>query len=113
MPYIKTTTNVKIDGAKRDALTSAYGRAIELVPGKSEHWLMLKFEGEAEMAYRGSSEPCAMVEVDLYGAADGAALDRLTGELTRILEGELALDPDRVYLRYLSVGDWGWNGENL
>lgn len=113
MPYIKTTTTVSISEGKKEELTRAFGRAIELIPGKSEHWLMLKFEGDARMAYRGSAEDCAMVEVDLYGAADGAALDRLTGEISEILARELGLDPDRIYLRYLSVGNWGWNGANL
>ena len=113
MPFIKTATTEKIDEKMQRELTRELGQAITLIPGKSEHWLMLKLEGGADMAFRGSTLPCAMVEADLYGSADAAALDALTARVTEILSSHLGIDPERIYVRYLSTPDWGYAGSNF
>ena len=46
MPYIKTSTTVKVTKEMEKALTEEYGKAIELIPGKSEEWLMLNLSDE-------------------------------------------------------------------
>ena len=52
MPFIETKTSVKLDESKITALKEAYGKDIELIPGKSEQWLMLNFVGDCKMAFR-------------------------------------------------------------
>lgn len=114
MPYIKTTTTAKINNEKKQALTEAFGKAIELIPGKSERWLMLGFSGDTPMALGGDSESgAAIMEVQLLGAAERTHLDALTAELTKILSDALGISKDRIYVNYTSFDTWGWNGENL
>ena len=114
MPYINTVTTTKISNEARERLTKEFGKAISLIKGKSEEWLMLRFEDGAKMAFRGNSKAdSAMVEIELYGEADKSELNRLTGKICDILSLELGLDSTRIYVKYFSTNNWGYNGENL
>ena len=87
--------------------------SIELIPGKSEQWLMLAWQDDADMAFQGKDAPCAMCEVKLYGASTAANYNRLTGALCRILEEEAGIPQSRVYVTYDEVEHWGFDGENF
>ena len=113
MPFIRTTTNVAVPGRKAEAIKQRMGEAIELLPGKTESWLMIHLEGNATMFFKGEDENCAICEVKLYGSADEDSYAKLTSELTDILREELDLDPDRIYVTYSEMDTWGWNGGNL
>ena len=63
--------------------------------------------------FKGSDEGCAMVQVSVYGSASRAAKQDMTGRVTDILVSELGLAPDRIYVSYSDVPDWGWNGGNF
>lgn len=114
MPCIQTKTNVKISEAQEKSLKSKFGKAVALLPGKSESWLMLTFEDECRMYFKGSSDaPMAFVEVKLFGKASRADYEKLTRELTGVLEQELGISPAQVYVKYEEVSNWGWNGSNF
>lgn len=113
MPFIQTTTNVPIPAMKEQALKTRMGEAIQLLPGKSENWLMLTFRDQAPMYFKGDDAPCAICQVALYGSSTEAAYEALTAALTAILSEELALAPDRIYIAYAETSTWGWNGENF
>lgn len=114
MPYIATRTSVSISARKEQAIKARMGEAIALIPGKSEDWLMLSFEDNLSMYFRGSAEePCAICQVQLYGSADEADYAALTERLTDILYEELEIPTERIYITYAEIGAWGWNGGNL
>lgn len=113
MPYIETTANVAIPARKEQAIKERMGKAIELIPGKTERWLMLSFRGEAPMFFQGSDAPCAICHVKLFGAGTESSYAKLTKALTDILHEELELEPGRVYVTYEEIGTWGWNGGNF
>ena len=114
MPFINTVTTKEISKEKKSELTKRYGEVISTLPGKSEGWLMLKFEGGAEMAFRGDAESdCAMIEVELYGGADASAMNALTGKISEILNTALSIPKDRIYVKYFSTPAWGYDGENF
>lgn len=114
MPYISTKTTVKISNDKCEAIKKRLGKAIELIPGKSENWLMLSFEDEGNLYFKGKNDkPLAFVEVKLFGKASGDAYNKLTGEITRILNDELNIQADCIYVKYEEVSTWGWNGSNF
>lgn len=112
MPHISTTTNLSISEPVRDTLARRYGEAITLI-GKSEAWLMLSFNADVPMYFRGESKPCAYLEVGLLGKANAQAYDSLTAKLTEIVTGELGVPADRVYVKYSETPYWGWNGGNF
>ena len=113
MPYIKTTTNLTIDPSQETALKTQMGRAISILPNKTEDWLMLCFEQEQALWFQGSDDPAAMVEVAVYGGAEPEDYDELTARLTDLLCAYLPLEPDRVYVKYQECEFWGWNGRNF
>lgn len=114
MPYINTKTTVVISTEKRETIKKKLGKAIELIPGKSENWLMLSFEDNSSMYFKGSKErPIAFIEVKLYGKASSDAYRRLTKAITDIMNEELEIQPDCIYVKYEEVANWGWNGSNF
>lgn len=58
-------------------------------------------------------EKGAYVSVSVYGDVQPAACDRMTGEICRILEEELGIPGNNVYVTSHGVHDWGWNGSNF
>ena len=113
MPYIETTTTVAISGKREAAIKERMGKAIELIPGKTEGWLMLSFRDNVSMYFKGEDDPCAICNVKLFGSATEDAYAALTEALTDILTDELDIDPDRIYVTYEEIGVWGWNGGNF
>ena len=114
MPYISTKTNVKLTDDKCESIKKKLGKAIELIPGKSESWLMVSFDDEGKLYFKGKSDrPLAFVEVKLLGKASRDAYNNLTREITNILNEELGIQPDGIYVKYEEVSNWGWNGSSF
>ncbi len=114
MPCIQTKVNVKISKEKEKVLKSRFGKAIELLPGKSESWLMLTFEDGCRMYFKGEDQPgTAFVSVKIFGEASPGDFEKLTGTLTEILHEELGISPSRIYIQYEECRYWGWNGSNF
>ncbi len=114
MPFIRTTTNATITKEKELLLKQDFGKAISLVSGKAECYLMLAFEGDVPMAYQGDNvTPTAMVEVQLLGESDPGELDMLTAALTESLGRILGIDPTRVYVNHSFYKYWGVGGQNV
>ena len=112
---IHTHVSVPTTPEQREALKSAYGKAITAVPGKSESWLMCPFEDNMPIYFAGDdSKPAAYVEVNVFGSSvPGSAWEKLTRQIMAALEQELGIPQDRTYIRYTATTDWGWNGGNF
>ncbi|MBQ7336405.1 MAG: hypothetical protein IJW92_08040 [Clostridia bacterium] len=113
MPFIDTKLNVTLTPEKEQVLKTRLGEAISLFPGKSEYWLMLNFTDNCRMWFRGYNIPAAMVQVQLFGAAEAETCNQMTKAICKIFKEELNIAPDHVYVKYESVEHWGWNGENF
>ncbi len=114
MPYIRTTVSKEITDEKRENLKAKLGQAIALIPGKSEAWLMLAFEDNINMYFKGDgTKDYAYLEVSLFGSASDAAYDRLTAALSEIINEELEIDRENIYIKYEEADHWGWNGVNF
>ncbi len=114
MPYINTKVSVGVPKEKEENIKKKLGKAIELIPGKSEQWLMVAFEENCSLYFKGSAEkPMAFVEVKLFGRSTKDAYQKLTAEITTILKEELSIPADCVYVTYTEVDHWGWNGNNF
>lgn len=114
MPYIDTKTSAIITKDQKDRLIKEFGAAIELIPGKSEEWLMLNFDGGCRMAFRGISDvPCAMIDVQIFGKTTDQAYDALTERICAIISDTLQIPSDRIYVKYTEKDRWGYNGFNF
>lgn len=108
MPFINTKTNVSIPMEKELSIKQKLGQAIRLIPGKSEAWLMLNFEGDSHLYFAGDGEtPCAFIEVKIYGSASSQDYDSLTGKITDIISSELNIAKNKIYIKYEEIAYWG------
>ena len=112
MPLITAKTSVEITKEKEAVLKEKFGKAIELI-GKSESWLMIDFQENCHLWFKGDEAPSAMIEVDLFGKATESGYDALTKAITDIVNAELGISPDRIYVKYQEINHWGYSGFNF
>ncbi len=114
MPFIHTRVNQPLDSDTEKRLSVGIGRAITLLPGKTEDWLMLQFEDNCHLYFKGDSRKAlAIIQVGVLGHCGDAAYGQLTAALTQLLKDEMNVQPDGVYVQYLETEHWGWNGSNF
>ncbi len=114
MPFINSKVTVKISPEKEESIKKKLGDAIAIIPGKSESWLMVGFEDEYTLYFKGAKcEKAAFVEVKIYGTANSQAFDRMTAAICDIYGEELGIPAENIYVTYQAVADWGWNGGNF
>ncbi len=112
MPLITTKTSTPITKEKEISLKTQFGKAVELI-NKSENWLMVDFQDNRRLYFKGDSAPCAMIEVDLLGRATDSGYDALTRKLTDIVSAELGIEQGRIYVKYNEFERWGCGGVNF
>ncbi len=114
MPYIDVKTSAALTEEKCEAIKSELGRAISVIPGKSERWLMVGITPECRLWFAGdASSDCAMVKVAVFGSLSDGAADKMTAEVTKILSREAGIAPDKIYVSYSEHSMWGWSGSNF
>jgi len=114
MPYFEIKTSVSVDAERREALYHQLGKIIELVPGKSESWLMVQVTDQSAMCFAGdSSLPAAAVVLKTFGLLEDKYYDLLTGEICSRIGSLLGVDPKRLYVTYEPITHWGWDGANF
>ncbi|PHV71215.1 hypothetical protein CS063_05855 [Sporanaerobium hydrogeniformans] len=114
MPFIDSKVTVKLTEEKKELLKSELGKIITLIPGKSENYLMIGFEDNYSLYFKGNKlEYGAFVEVKIFGTASKTALSEVTAAICCLYEKELHIPPSAVYVKYEEVANWGWNGVNF
>lgn len=114
MPFIHTRVNRPIEKETEQRLKKAYGEAISLLPGKTEKWLMLQFEDNCRLWFQGQDDQAmAFVEVKVFGGASASAYGALTGRICTLLQEEMHILPENIYVKYEETEHWGWNGSNF
>lgn len=113
MPCILVSTNQSLSVEKQEVLKARFGKAIELIPGKTQRWLMCVFYPACNMYFQGEKKDLAFIEVGIYGQPQKDDLDRLTEELMQIVGSELNIVQKDIYIKYSTTPYWGWNGKNF
>ena len=114
MPFIDAKISKRISDDEKKEIKTRLGQAISIIPGKSESWLMVGFQDDYSLYFRGDdSEPMAFIEVRIYGGPNRDAFERMTEELTSIFGDVLGIPADHMYIKYSATTDWGWNGHNF
>ena len=111
---IVTHTTARITNEKKEALTRAFGEAISLLPGKTDAYLMLEFQGDCEMAFHGDTKlPLAFVEVKILGKSTAAAYNALTARICDMIKEILGVPTDGTYVKYEEIEHWGFDRHNF
>ena len=113
MPMIDSKITVPVPEEKKDILKAEFGKAISVL-GKSESYLMLGFEDNYSLYFGGKKlEKGAFVSVQLLGEVNPKDSEKMTAKICDILEKELEIPGDKVYITYSGFKHWGWNGGNF
>lgn len=113
MPYIQLRTSKEITREKEKLIKERLGESIELI-GKTEEWLMVEFVSNAHLYFRGEENISgAYVEVKIFGTCDNRCYQEFTKQVCQILNEELGLKPENIYISYGEYHNWGWNGSNF
>lgn len=113
MPFIDAKLTVSVADAQKEALKTAFGKAIPTLH-KSETYLMVGIQDNCDLWMGGKKlDKGAYVSVSLFGNASPADYETMTGKICSILEQQLGIPGSAVYVTYHPVSDWGWNGSNF
>lgn len=113
MPFINTKYSGDITPEQESKIKTALGEAMSVI-GKTESWLMVGFEPNCSLYFRGTkSEKIAFVEVSVFGSASRSAFEQFTAVICKTLGDELGVPADMVYVKYSPTENWGWNGGNF
>ena len=78
MPYINLKTTKKVSNEKCEAIKTAFGKAIETFPGKTEAWLMVGIDDGARLWFKGdASSDGAIVDVELLGTTTNEYAEKI------------------------------------
>lgn len=114
MPFINSKVSFKLSKQDEETIKTKLGKAIELIPGKSETWLMVGFEDEYKLYFQGeASTKIVFVEVSVYGTASKESCNSLTSAICDIFNEVTGTPRDKIYVRYQETDKWGWNGRNF
>ncbi|MBD5097094.1 MAG: hypothetical protein HDT40_08905 [Lachnospiraceae bacterium] len=114
MPFIDSKVTTEVTKEQQQQLQDMLIAAAGDILGKSEGWVMLGFEPEYTIYFRGDDKtPAAFVEVSIYGSENRQAFSAFTGKICDAFNKVLGISPDRVYVKYYATSSWGWNGSNF
>lgn len=114
MPFIDSKVTVKLNKEKKDILKAKLANIIKNIPGKSENYLMIGFQDEYSLYFRGEElRYGAFIEVKIFGKTSKNDLEEVTKEICDLYEKELNIPKDAIYIKYEEVENWGFNGFNF
>lgn len=114
MPFINSRVSIPMTEPQKETVKEKLGRAISIIPGKTEKWLMIEFADNCDLYFQGNKkEASAFVEIKVFGSIPEDCLDELTRTVCGIYETDLQINKERVYVKYEEIGKWGWNGSNF
>lgn len=111
MPFILSKVNVPVSPEQEQTLKTRLGKAIALVPGKSEEYLFLSFEDSCHLYLRGdNSRPMAYLTASIFGNEDHGGFSAFAAEVTEIYKEVLGVAPEDCYIKFDDISSWAVSG---
>ncbi|MBQ4488914.1 MAG: hypothetical protein II944_06410 [Ruminobacter sp.] len=113
MPFIDAKISLPLTREQKDKLKTRFGQAISILH-KPESYLMINIADSQSLYFAGKAlEKGAYVAISVFGQVNAGDSNKMTGEVCRILNEELDIPGNAVYVSYHPVANWGWNGSNF
>ncbi len=111
MPLLALQTSVCLSNQQRHDLLAPLSKIVAECIGKPERYVMVNI-GESAMLMGGIESPAAYADLRSIGGLNGTVNRKLSERICALLQEQLDIPPDRVYLGFTSVtaDNWGWNG---
>lgn len=113
MPFIDAKISMTLSQEQKDSLKTKFGKAVAIIH-KPESYLMVGIQDNYSLYMCGKILPKgAFISVSLFGQASSSDYSKMTAELCKIMEEELKIPGNCVYVTYQGIDNWGWNGQNF
>lgn len=110
MPFIHAKFSCDVTPQQEENIKTKLGKAISVLSGKSESYLMVQIEGNCHLYFQGNNEEnSAIFEVSVFGSASKHDYVKLTGELCDIAFDELSIQSNRTYVKFMETDNWGYD----
>ena len=111
MPFIMTKVNVPVGVAQEVQLKARLGKAMELLPGLSEKYLLTGIEQNCRFYLRGdNAQPVAYIEASLFGNEEHIGYEDFAAVVTEIFAEVLNIPPQNVYIKFSDIAAWSVGG---
>jgi phenylpyruvate tautomerase PptA (4-oxalocrotonate tautomerase family) len=110
MPYVGLNTSEKLSETQKEKLKSEIGRLITVIPGKTEEVTIVDISGGRSMYKGGKAVPCAYVDIRVYTKADPEGKKQFVNGLFVVLDKDLGIPKDNIYMSVLEFEHWGDHG---
>ena len=102
--------NVHVDVEQEFKIKSRLGKAIEILPGLSEKFLLTGIESNCALYLRGEKIPTAYVEVSVFGNEIHLGYEKFSLAVTEIFVDVLNIPPQNVYIKFSDIAAWSVGG---
>jgi phenylpyruvate tautomerase len=111
MPLLKIETNQPVDADAQSRLIGKASQQVAAMLGKPERYVMVSLQENPAMLFGGSNAPLAYLELKSIGLPEARTAE-LSQALAELMNSELGLPADRVYIEFADAprSMWGWNG---
>ncbi len=114
MPHLKIHTNIDVDEDHRHNILHKSSGLVAGELGKPEDLVMITIKPSAHMIFAGTRDPVAFLELTSVGLP-AKKTKELSRVLCKLIESELNIQKDRVYVKFIDVNHsmWGWKGDTF
>jgi len=114
MPYLSMITNARVADARQSELLAAASRIVASRLGKPESYVMVSIVPGQRLAFAGSEEPAAFLELRSIRFPD-AKRGSLCTALTDLITEFCGIATDRIFLVMVDVDPklWGHDGKTF
>lgn len=107
MPFIMSKVSVSLNSAQEFQLKSRLGKAMEILPGLSEKYLLAGFESNQHFYLRGdNTQPIAFIEVSIFSNENHVGYEEFSAEVMKIFVNILNISPQNVYIKFADIPCW-------
>jgi phenylpyruvate tautomerase len=108
MPYLSILTNARVADVRHSELLAAASRVVASQLGKPEKYVMVSIASGQRLAFAGSEEPAAFLELRSIGLPD-AKRGSLCLELTDLVAEFCGIVTNRIFLVMVDVDAKLWS----
>jgi phenylpyruvate tautomerase PptA (4-oxalocrotonate tautomerase family) len=110
MPLLTLQTSARLSNQQRHDLLAPLSKIVSEGIGKPERYVMVTVTEQA-MMMAGSEQPAAFADIRSIGGLNRDVNRKLSERICALLQDQLGIPPDRVYLGFASVSaeNWGWD----
>ncbi len=114
MPYLKIQTNLPLTKKAERAVLKTASTLLADELNKPEEYVMIAVQPDTPMLFAGTDDPVAFLELKAVGLPVRRT-KRLSQSLCELIEHQLGIAKDRVYVKFIDVkhGMWGWKGDTF